>query len=39
MMAQLAEAGKLNRDDVRELERTIDRLEQQRAAEIKEKSK
>jgi BlaI family transcriptional regulator, penicillinase repressor len=39
MMAQLAEAGKLNRDDVRELERTIDRLEQQRAAEIKEKSR
>ena len=39
MMAQLAEAGKLNRDDVRELEKTIDRLEQQRAAQLKEKSK
>lgn len=39
MMAQLAEAGKLSRDDVRELERTIDRLEQQRGVERKEKSK
>ena len=39
MMAQLAEAGKLNREDVRELERTIDRLEQQRSSQLKEKSK
>jgi BlaI family transcriptional regulator, penicillinase repressor len=39
MMAQLAEAGKLNRDDIRELEKTIDRLEQQRGVERKEKSK
>jgi predicted transcriptional regulator len=30
MMAELAEAGKLTRDDVRELERTIERLERQR---------
>ena len=37
MMAQLAEAGKLNRDDIRELEKTIDKLEQQRAAELQEK--
>jgi BlaI family transcriptional regulator, penicillinase repressor len=35
MMAQLAEAGKLTLDDVRELERTIRRLD----AERKEKSK
>jgi BlaI family penicillinase repressor len=39
MMAQLAEAGKLNRDDIRELEKTIDRLERQRGVERKEKSK
>jgi BlaI family penicillinase repressor len=39
MMAQLAEAGKLNRDDIRELERTIDILERQRGVERKEKSK
>jgi BlaI family penicillinase repressor len=39
MMAQLAEAGKLNRDDVRELEKTIDRLEQERASQLREKSK
>jgi predicted transcriptional regulator len=32
MMAQLAEAGKLTRADVRELEKTIDRLERQRVA-------
>jgi BlaI family transcriptional regulator, penicillinase repressor len=39
MMAQLAEAGKLNREDIRELEKTIDRLELQRAALLKEKAK
>jgi BlaI family penicillinase repressor len=39
MMAQLAEAGKLNRDDIRELEKTIDNLERQRGLERKEKSK
>jgi phage tail tape-measure protein len=39
MMAQLAEAGKLTRDDIRALERTIDKLEQQRGAAPKEKSK
>jgi BlaI family penicillinase repressor len=33
MMSQLAEAGKLTRDDVRELEKTIDRIERQRKAE------
>jgi BlaI family transcriptional regulator, penicillinase repressor len=33
MMAQLAEVGKLTREDVRELERTIDRLERKRKAE------
>ena len=38
MMAQLAEAGKLTRDDVRELEKTIEQLEQ-RKKERKEKSK
>src|SRR5690349_16745814 len=32
MMAQLAEAGKLTREDVRALEKTIDRLEKQRKA-------
>jgi BlaI family penicillinase repressor len=32
MMAQLAEAGKLTRDDVRELEKTIERLERERKA-------
>src|SRR5262245_61439499 len=30
MMAQLAEAGKLTRADVRELEKTIDRIERER---------
>src|SRR5688500_1751306 len=30
MMAQLAEAGKLTRDDVRELEKTIQRIERQK---------
>jgi predicted transcriptional regulator len=39
MMAQLAEAGKLTRDDIRALERTIDKLEQQRGAAAKERSK
>jgi BlaI family penicillinase repressor len=33
MMAQLAEAGKLTRDDVRELEKTIERIERQKKAE------
>jgi predicted transcriptional regulator len=33
MMAQLAEVGKLTREDVRELERTIARLEKKRKAE------
>jgi BlaI family penicillinase repressor len=37
MMAQLAEAGKLTRDDIRDLERTFDKLERQRAAELKDK--
>ncbi len=32
MMAQLAEAGKLTLDDVRELEKTIKKLDQQRKA-------
>src|SRR6266516_6951101 len=32
MMAQLAEAGKLTREDVRELEKTIEKLERQRKA-------
>ncbi len=39
MMAQLAEAGKLTRADIRELEKTIDKLEQQRGVERREKSK
>jgi BlaI family transcriptional regulator, penicillinase repressor len=43
MMAQLAEAGKLTRDDIRELEKTIERVEEerkeQRKSERKEKSK
>jgi BlaI family transcriptional regulator, penicillinase repressor len=30
MMAQLAEAGKLTRDDIRELEKMVDKLEKQR---------
>src|SRR6478609_11203423 len=33
MMAQLAEAGKLTRDDIRELEKTIDKIEHQRKGE------
>jgi BlaI family penicillinase repressor len=32
MMAQLAEAGKLTREDLRDLEETIDRLERERKA-------
>jgi BlaI family transcriptional regulator, penicillinase repressor len=39
MMAQLAEAGKLTREDVRELEKMIDRMEAQQKAERKSKSK
>ena len=33
MMAQLAEAGKLSLDDVRELEKTLEKLEAQKRAE------
>lgn len=33
MMAQLAEAGKITLDDVRELEKTIQKIEQQQRAE------
>ena len=33
MMTQLAEAGKLTRDDLLELEKTIEKLEKQRRAE------
>jgi BlaI family penicillinase repressor len=39
MMAQLAEAGKLTLDDVRELEKTIRNLELQQKAERKRESK
>ena len=39
MMAQLAEAGKLTLDDVRELEKTIKKLGQQQKAERTGKSK
>jgi predicted transcriptional regulator len=39
MMAQLAEAGKLTREDLHELEKTIDRLEQQQKAERTRKTK
>jgi BlaI family transcriptional regulator, penicillinase repressor len=39
MMAQLAEAGKLTLDDVRDLEKTIEKLDLRRKAERKEKSK
>ena len=39
MMAQLAEAGKLTMDDVRELEKTIKRLDQQQRAERKRDTK
>jgi BlaI family penicillinase repressor len=39
MMAQLAEAGKLTRDDIRELEKTIASIERQHKTGKKEKSK
>jgi predicted transcriptional regulator len=39
MMAQLAEAGKLTLDDVRELEKTIKNLESQKKVERTRKSK
>lgn len=39
MMAQLAEAGKLTLDDVRELERTIKKLQAQKGAQKLGKSK
>jgi predicted transcriptional regulator len=39
MMAQLAEAGKLTLDDVRELEKTIKQLQTERAAQKPRKSK
>lgn len=39
MMAQLAEAGKLTLDDVRELEKTIRKLDAQQKAERKRDSK
>jgi BlaI family penicillinase repressor len=39
MMAQLAEAGKLTLDDVRELEKTVRRLEAQQKTERKRESK
>jgi len=39
MMAQLAEAGKLTLDDVRELERTIKKLDRQHKAERTRESK
>jgi predicted transcriptional regulator len=37
MMAQLAESGKLTREDVRELERTIDKLEREKTERRKSK--
>jgi BlaI family transcriptional regulator, penicillinase repressor len=39
MMAQLAEAGKLTRDDIRELEKTIDTRDRARKADKPEKSR
>jgi BlaI family transcriptional regulator, penicillinase repressor len=39
MMAQLAESGKLTREDVRELEETIDKMEREQAAERTRKAK
>ena len=39
MMAQLAEAGKITLDDVRELEKTIKRLDTQQRADGKRRSK
>lgn len=38
MMAQLAEAGKLTRDDIRELEKTIDKRDRERKAARKQTS-
>jgi hypothetical protein len=35
MMTQLAEAGKLSRDDVRELEKTLQEIELQKKAEMR----
>jgi len=39
MMAQLAEAGKLTREDIRELEKTIDRRDRERQAGRAEKAR
>lgn len=39
MMAQLAEAGRLTRDDIRELAKTIERLDRERKGEKAGKSK
>src|SRR5499427_9659310 len=39
MMAQLAEAGKLTREDIRELEKTIDRRDRERQAGRTEKAR
>ncbi|MGH9574488.1 MAG: BlaI/MecI/CopY family transcriptional regulator [Candidatus Acidiferrales bacterium] len=39
MMAQLAEAGKLTRDDIRELEKTIDEFEHRAKSQRKAKTK
>ncbi len=39
MMAQLAEAGKLSLDDIRDLEKTIEKFDLQRKAARKEQSK
>jgi len=39
MMAQLAEAGKITLEDVRELEKTLEKLQQQRKAERTRKCK
>jgi predicted transcriptional regulator len=39
MMAQLAEAGKLTRDDVRELAKIVERQESQQKAERRHKTK
>jgi BlaI family transcriptional regulator, penicillinase repressor len=39
MMAQLAEAGKLTRADIRELERTFDEIEERTKSQQKDRSK
>jgi hypothetical protein len=39
MMAQLAEAGKLTQDDLRELEKIVEKVDVQRKAERMRKSK